>query len=198
LISDPGGRLVAAAIEDGHRVEPVPGPSAVLSALTVSGFAAVPFAFLGFFPRTKGARRELLNSYLARPETLVIFESPRRVHASLNELASCFDRRRGCVARELTKLHEEVVRGSLPELAAHFAEGARGEFTIVVEGGSAAQERAAGQVVLSDKELTERLRGLLASGRRPREIAALVARETAIPRKQLYARVLALKDEAAT
>lgn len=193
LISDPGGRLIAAAIEAGHQIEPIPGPSAVLSALTVSGFAAVPFAFLGFLPRTKGARSNLLNSYLARPETLVIFESPRRVHATLTELAEWFDQRRGCVARELTKRHEEVVRGSFSELAALFAERARGEFTIVIEGGSEREEKAAGQVVLSEQELTERLRSLLASGRRPREIAALVAAETAVPRKRLYAKVLALK-----
>ncbi len=194
LISDPGGRLVAAAIEEGHQIEPIPGPSAVLSALTVSGFATVPFAFLGFLPRTKGARSKLLNSYLARPETLVIFESPRRVRATLTELAEWFDQRRGCVARELTKRHEEVIRGSFAELAALFAEGARGEFTIVVEGGSEREEKAAGQVVLSEQELTERLRGLLASGRRPREIVALVAAETAVPRKRLYAKVLALKN----
>ncbi len=197
LISDPGARLVAAAIEAGHKIEPIPGPSAVLSALTVSGFVATPFAFLGFLPRNKGARGRLLASYLARPETLVFFESPRRVHATLNELAECFAGRRGCIARELTKLHEEIVRGTFSELAAHFAEQARGEFTIVVEGGSEGEEKAAGQVMLGDEELTERLRSLLASGRRPREIAARVAGETAIPRRQLYAKLLALKNEGA-
>ena len=118
----------------------------------------------------------LLAEFAAqRAETVVIFESPRRIHATLSELASCFDQRRGCVARELTKLHEEVVRGSLSQLAARFAEEARGEFTIVIEGGSEEVERAPGRLVLNDEELTERLRGLLASGRRPREIAALVA-----------------------
>ncbi len=197
LISDPGARLVAAAIKAGHKIEPIPGPSAVLSALTVSGFSATPFAFLGFLPRPKGARGKLLASYLARPETLVIFESPRRVHATLNELAECFDTRRGCVARELTKLHEEVSRGSLSELAARFAEEARGEFTIVVDGGSEGEEVAAGQVVLSEEALTEKLRGLLASGLRPREIAAQVAGETTLPRKRLYAKLLALKKEGA-
>jgi 16S rRNA (cytidine1402-2'-O)-methyltransferase len=194
LISDPGARLVAAAIEAGHTIEPIPGPSAVLSALTVSGFAATPFSFLGFLPRNKGARGKLLASYLTRPETLVIFESPRRVHATLIELAGCFERRRGCVARELTKLHEEISRGSLSELAARYADEARGEFTIVVEGGSAEEEKAPGQVMMSDQELTERLRDLLASGRRPREIAAQVAAETTLPRKRLYAKILALKN----
>jgi 16S rRNA (cytidine1402-2'-O)-methyltransferase len=195
LVSDPGGRLVAAAIEAGHCVESIPGASAVLSALTVAGLGAAPFTFLGFLPRTKGARSELLASYLARPETLVIFESPRRVHKTLLDLAQCFERRRGCVARELTKRHEEVVRGSLSELAQQFADGARGEITIVVEGGSELDEKITGTVMLDDQELTEKLRGLLASGRRPREIAAMVAAETTIPRKQLYAKVLALKDE---
>jgi 16S rRNA (cytidine1402-2'-O)-methyltransferase len=167
----------------------------VLSALTVAGLGAGPFTFLGFLPRTKGARAGLLNSYLERPETLVIFESPRRVHKTLLELAQCFEHRRGCVARELTKLHEEVVRGSLAELAQHFADGARGEITIVVEGGSDRDEKAAAKVMLDDEALTEKLRGLLAGGRRPREIAANVAAETTIPRKHLYAKILALKDE---
>ncbi len=194
LVSDPGGRLVAAAIEEGHQIEPIPGPSAVLSALTVSGFPVAPFAFVGFLPRSKGARGKVLSSYIGRPEALLIFEAPRRVHATLTELALCFDQRRGCVARELTKRHEEVVRGSFHELAAHFAEGARGEFTIVVEGGSEVEEKAAERTEMSEEELTERLRSLLASGRRPREIAALVAAETTVPRKQLYAKVLALKD----
>ena len=195
LVSDPGGRLVAAAIEEGHQVESIPGASAVLSALTVAGLGAAPFTFLGFLPRTRGARAELLNSYLARPETLVIFESPRRLHTTLRGLAECFERRRGCVARELTKLHEEVVRGSLSELAEHFADGARGEITIVIEGGSDLDEKVPGQAMLGDDELTEQLRALLASGRRPREIAAMLAAKTTIPRKHLYARVLALKDE---
>lgn len=195
LVSDPGGRLVAAAIEEGHQVESIPGASAVLSALTVAGLGAAPFTFLGFLPRTRGARAELLNSYLARPETLVIFESPRRLHTTLLGLAECFERRRGCVARELTKLHEEVVRGSLSELAEHFADGARGEITIVIEGGSDLDEKVPGQAMLGDDELTEQLRALLASGRRPREIAAMLAAKTTIPRKHLYARVLALKDE---
>lgn len=195
LVSDPGGRLVAAAIEQGHQVESIPGASAVLSALTVAGLGAAPFTFLGFLPRTRGARAELLNSYLARPETLVIFESPRRLHTTLLGLAECFERRRGCVARELTKLHEEVVRGSLSELAEHFADGARGEITIVIEGGSDLDEKVPGQAMLGDDELTEQLRALLASGRRPREIAAMLAAKTTIPRRHLYARVLALKDE---
>jgi 16S rRNA (cytidine1402-2'-O)-methyltransferase len=195
LVSDPGGRLVAAVIEDGHQVESIPGASAVLSALTVAGLGAAPFTFLGFLPRAQGERAKLLNSYLGRPETLVIFESPRRVHETLTGLAQCFERRRGCVARELTKLHEEVVRGSLSELAEHFAAGARGEITIVVEGGRDLDEKVPGQAMLGDEELIEQLRGLLAIGRRPREIAAMMAAKTTIPRKHLYAKVLALKDE---
>ncbi len=196
LISDPGGRLVAAAIEDGHRVEPIPGPSAVLSALAVAGFATTPFAFLGFLPRTKGARATLLQSYLGRPETLVIFESPRRVQATLLDLARCFEHRKGSVARELTKRHEEVVRGSLLLLAEKFAEKARGEFTIVLEGGTEDEESSSERRLLEGEALDSRLRELLADGRRPREITAEIAPQTALPRKQLYSRVVALKDEA--
>lgn len=194
LISDPGARLVAAAIEDGHRVEPIPGASAVMSALSVAGFDATPFTFLGFLPRAKGARAEILNSYLARKEALVIFESPRRVGATLTELAGCFVQRRGCVARELTKRHEEVARGTLADLADRFAEEARGEFTIVVEGAGDLEERFDRPALMTDAQLDEAVRGLLAAGRRPREIAAELASRTSMPRKQLYAKVVSLKD----
>ena len=196
LISDPGARLVAAAVDDGHQVEPIPGPSAVLSALSIAGFAVTPFTFLGFLPRTKGARAELLASYLARPEALVIFESPRRVGATLAELAACFDARRGCVARELTKRHEEVVRGSLAELAGHFEDEARGEFTIVIEGAGDQEHRSDAPTLLDDAALQETIEALLSEGRRPREIAAELATRTSMPRKQLYAKVVSAKDAA--
>ncbi len=134
LISDPGIRVVDAVLEAGHRVEAIPGPSAVLAALGVAGLAPQPFAFLGFLPRRSGARRTRLEAYRERPETLVLFESPHRIGAFLEDAAAVLGSRRACVARELTKLHEEVARGSLEELAERFRDGARGEITVVIEG----------------------------------------------------------------
>jgi len=197
LVSDPGARLVAAAIEAGHRVEALPGASAVLAALTISGLCEGPFTFVGFLPRRAGARRVLLESYRARPEALVLFESPRRIAATLRELQETLGERRACVARELTKLHEEARRGSLGELAEAFAGEVRGEITLVVAGaqgeGAAGPMDAVGEV---DAEAVDaRVRELLAEGSRPREIAARLARETGLPRRHIYARAIALREE---
>jgi len=188
LISDPGERLVAAAVAGGHRVVPVPGASAVLAALAVAGLPVAPFAFLGFLPRKSGARRSLITSYRGRPETLVLFESPRRVARTLGELAAVLGDRRACVARELTKLHEESVRGNLGELAQQMAGEVRGEITIVV-GGATAEETA------SDiGDLDEAIRERIASGRSVSEIASELARAAGLPRREVYARVVALRD----
>ncbi len=189
LISDPGERLVAAAIAAGHRVVPVPGASAVLAALSVAGLPVSPFAFLGFLPRKGGPRRALLASYRGRPETLVLFESPRRVSTALRDLAETLGDRPACVARELTKLHEEAVRGTLGELAEHFDGEVRGEVTIVV-GGAAAEEGARGVGDLDDA-----IRERIASGHSSREIAEELARDTGLPRREVYARVVALREE---
>jgi len=195
LVSDPGGRLVEAAIEDGHAIDAVPGASALLAALTVSGVRAQPFCFLGFLPRKAGARRRLIESYRGRGETLVCFESPRRVGKTLAELAELLGPRRACVARELTKLHEEVVRGRLPELAERFAEGARGEVTLVVEGAESDEVAAVEPVAPGD--LDAEVRRQLRAGRRPREIAASLAPATGVPRREIYGRALALSGDEA-
>jgi 16S rRNA (cytidine1402-2'-O)-methyltransferase len=200
LVSDPGERLVKAAIAEGHRVEALPGASAALVALAVSGLPALPVVLLGFLPRRVGARRDLLASYRDRPETLVIFESPRRVAATLLELSEAFGERRACAARELTKLHEEVRRGSLRELAAGFEGGARGELTLVVEGQGAPVHRGQDEAEAvgrepTDEELAEEIRRLLEAGRRPREIAAALSRSTGIPRRVVYARAVAVKEQ---
>ena len=135
-MSDPGERLVAAASEAGHVVEVVPGPSAPAAALAVSGLPAVPHVFLGFLPARQGERRRALEALRSRTETLVWFEAPHRLRESLEDAAVALGPRRACVARELTKVHEEVVRGTLPEVAETFrARGpGRGEVTVVVEG----------------------------------------------------------------
>jgi len=190
LVSDPGERLVAAAIAAGHRVEAVPGASAVLAALAASGLRALPFTAIGFPPRKRGARHRLFESLAERPETLVLFEAPGRVAETLVALAESFGTRRACVCRELTKRFEEVVRGDLSELAARFETDPKGEFTLVVEG--APQKVAA----MSDEELDEHIRAGLADGQGAREIATALAADSGVPRRQIYSRVVALKDES--
>jgi len=190
LVSDPGERLVAAAIAAGHAVVPVPGPSAVLAALAGSGLAPVPFAFLGFPPRRAGERALRFAAWRGRPETLVLFESPNRVAATLRALAEALGDRPACVARELTKLHEEWARGSLSALAERFAGGARGEVTIVVGGGAPGEPPAGAGPPAS---VDERIAALVAEGCGAREIAARLARETGLPRRELYARASAAR-----
>ncbi len=190
LVSDPGERLVAAARDAGHRVESIPGPSAVLAALTASGLPVTPFTFLGFPPRKKAARKALLEGVRQRLETLVLFESPRRLAGTLCALRDALGERRACVARELTKVHEEVVTGTLGELAERFAEGARGEVTIVVEGapGHAAE--------LSAGELDSAIRALARSGHSAREIAAALAPRTGVSKRDVYARAVAARERS--
>jgi 16S rRNA (cytidine1402-2'-O)-methyltransferase len=193
-ISDPGARLVAEAIAAGHAVIALPGASAVLAALVVSGLPSTPFTFVGFLPRRGRERTEQLATLRARPETLVLFESPQRIAETLAELAEAFGgERRACVARELTKLHEEAARGTLAELAARFAEGARGEITLVVEG--APPEAAAPP--LAAEALRERMAALLARGLSPRDAADTLRAETRLPRRALYALALELKGARA-
>ena len=164
----------------------MPGPSAVLAGLTAAGLGSERFVFLGFLPRKAGARDALLARFAGAPETLVLFESPQRVAGTLAALADALGERRGCVARELTKLHEEFVRGDLRELAERFADGARGEVTIVVEGGA---EPPVPDVETLDEEIRERL----GRGESPRDVAAALARP-GLPRRDVYARVNALRD----
>jgi len=181
LVSDPGERLVARAIAAGHAVVPVPGPSAALAALVASGLPAEAFTFLGFLPRKAGLRAARLAALAGRTETLILFESPRRVAATLRELARSLGERRACVARELTKLHEELARGTLAELATRFADGARGEVTIVVEGAPPLA------VETNPDTLRERVRELLAAGGSARDVAAQLARETGEAKRVVYA-----------
>ncbi len=198
LISDPGGRLVAAARDAGCPVVPIPGASAVLAALAGCGLAVTSFTFVGFLPRAAGARRKRLEHERGRPEALVLFESPRRLKATLGDLRAVFgDAQRACVARELTKLHEEFVRGTLAELCDTFDEAPRGEVTIVVEGAREGEadrgiERLDGEAL--DAEIARRVD----AGGRPKEIAAELAERSGLPKRELYARVVALRGEGAS
>lgn len=189
LVSDPGERLVAAAIAAGHRVEAVPGASAILAALAVAGLSTEPFTFLGFLPRRAGARKQVLEAYRNRAETLVLFESPKRIEKTLGELAEALGDRRACVARELTKMHEEARRGRLSELVGHYAGGVLGEITVVVEG--ATEVPAA----LEESEVDAEIRARIRAGERPKDIAAALAAPTGRAKRDLYARALALRTE---
>jgi 16S rRNA (cytidine1402-2'-O)-methyltransferase len=184
LVSDPGYRIVAAAIGAGARVVPVPGPSAVLAALVGSGLPPDRFLFHGFPPRKSGARRRLFESLRELPATLVFYESPLRTAATLADLAEVLGAgRRACVARELTKEHEEFVRDTLGSLAARYA-AARplGEVTLVVEGASA--EALADE--WDDEALAEKAGELLARGLTPRDAARELAALSGRPRRDVY------------
>ncbi|MHB9092054.1 MAG: 16S rRNA (cytidine(1402)-2'-O)-methyltransferase, partial [Chloroflexota bacterium] len=136
-ISDPGYELVVAAIARGITVVPVPGPSAAVTALAVSGLPTDQFTYLGFFPRRSAERQRLLAEVTLEPRTLIFYEAPHRLLETLADIAAVLGNRRMAAARELTKIHEEIVRGSVAELQAYFAAVApRGEFTLVVEGAS--------------------------------------------------------------
>ncbi|TQF76745.1 16S rRNA (cytidine(1402)-2'-O)-methyltransferase [Elioraea sp. Yellowstone] len=190
LVSDPGYRLVRAAIAAGHRVTAVPGPSAALAALAVSGLPPAPFLFLGFLPPKAGPRRARIGE-IARLEaaglgaTLVLFEAPQRLGALLADLAAGLGGERpAAVARELTKLFEEVARGTLGALAARYAgETPRGEIVVVV--GPAPPQPAAGDAIVEAM-----LRDALARGLGVRDAAAAVATATGRPRREVYARAL--------
>lgn len=185
LVSDPGYRVVSAAAEAGIPVTCAPGASAVTTALALSGLPTDRFAFEGFLPRKDGERARLLGELARENRTLVFFESPRRLASSLTALREAFGaERRACVARELTKLYEEVRRGTLEELCA-WAEASevRGEIVIVTEGHTAARDTDVdGQV--QDVEV------LVASGTRLKDAVATVAAARGANKKELYAAVL--------
>jgi len=183
-VSDPGSRLVRAAAEAGHRIVPVPGPSAVLAALAGSGLPADRFAFLGFPPRKGGERDALLERVASAAETVVLFESPERLGALLADLeALCGPERRVAVARELTKVHEEFVRGTIEEARRYYGENPpRGEVTVVV---GAAPE--VGEPDAVDEEAARALaRALLDEGHRPSRAAREVSRRLGVPRNLAY------------
>jgi 16S rRNA (cytidine1402-2'-O)-methyltransferase len=192
LISDPGYRIVTAAIATGARVVPVPGPSAVLAALVGAGLPTDRFLFLGFPPRKSGARRRLFESVRALPFTLVFYESPLRTAATLVDLAAVLGgERRACVARELTKPYEEFVRDRLEALAARYAESRPlGEVTLVVAG---ADGDGDGEMALDDDEIRQRAAAMVSKGRSASDAARELAALTGRPRREVYALVARLK-----
>jgi len=178
-ISDPGYELVTAAIAGGIQVVPVPGASAVVSALSVCGLPADRFVFTGFLPRKKGERRRLLETLQAEPGSIVILEAPHRLKASLEDILSVFGDRRIAVCRELTKLHEEVFRGTISQAISRFNEP-KGEFTLVIEGNKSED------VIVLDTEIERRLEEMQVSGLGAREAVACMATQTGLSKKELY------------
>jgi 16S rRNA (cytidine1402-2'-O)-methyltransferase len=186
-ISDPGYLLVAACVEEGLSVDAVPGPSAAITALMLSGLPTDRFAFEGFLPRTSGARRKRLAQLPTDPRTLVFFESPRRVAALVKDALDVLGDRRAAIARELTKLHQEVIRGRLSEVAERVGE-VRGEVVVLIEG---ATETEAPDL----HALTARVESLRGQGLSRRAAAAQVANESGVSKRTLYEGSLRITTE---
>ncbi len=190
-VSDPGYRLVAAAVAAGVPVTSVPGPSAVTTALAVSGLPVDRFCFEGFLPRRAGERMRRLVELAGETRTMVFFEAPHRLSATLSAMAQAFGPERpAAVCRELTKTYEEVRRDGLAELADWSAGGVRGEVTVVVGG--------APEPTVTDEEVARRLDRARAEGRSTRDAVAEVAAATGLPRRHVYAVAHGGRDDPAT
>ncbi|MFD7018501.1 16S rRNA (cytidine(1402)-2'-O)-methyltransferase [Streptomyces sp. NPDC006692] len=191
-VSDPGYRLVAACVEKDIKVTAVPGPSAVLTALALSGLPVDRFCFEGFLPRKAGERLGRLREVADERRTLVYFEAPHRLDDTLAAMAEVFGaERRAAVCRELTKTYEEVKRGPLKDLAQWAAEGVRGEITVVVEGAP-----ETGPADLDAAELVRRVQVREEAGERRKEAIAAVAVETGLPKREVFDAVVAAKNAA--
>jgi 16S rRNA (cytidine1402-2'-O)-methyltransferase len=186
MVSDPGLAAVRACIDRGLPVTCLPGPSAVTAALVLSGLPADRFCFEGFLPRRSGQRRQRLRSLVAEPRTMVFFESPRRLAGCLTDMAEFFGReRRVAVCRELTKTYEEVLRGTVGDMAVSVAD-ILGEVTLVVAGAPEEQPDPGG--------LVDEVQSLVEDGMRRSEAIALVAERAGVSRRELYARVVTPED----
>ncbi len=178
-ISDPGYELIVAASQRGFSVVPIPGPSAVTTALAVSGLPTDRFTYIGFLPHKANARRHALESVAGETGTIIALESPHRLLAALNDILLTLGDRRIAVCRELTKLHEEVFRGTVSEALKYFTEP-RGEFTLVIEG-----KGTKGKPQLTE-DVARQLNQMYLSGATAKEAIARVAGETGLSRKELY------------
>ncbi|MCF2528251.1 16S rRNA (cytidine(1402)-2'-O)-methyltransferase [Yinghuangia soli] len=191
-VSDPGYRLVEAAVAEGVRVTAVPGPSAVPTALALSGLPVDRFCFEGFLPRKTGERAGRLRELAAEPRTMVFFEAPHRLAEALAAMAEAFGAdRRAAVCREMTKTYEEVRRGPLAELAGWAADGVRGEITVVVSGAPPADPAEIGP-----DELAALVAGREGAGQPRKEAIAAVAAELGLPKRDVFDAVVAAKKKA--
>ena len=182
-ISDPGYELVRDAVAAGIHVEVVPGPSALISALVVSGLPTDHFAFEGFLPNRPARRRKVLSALAQETRTMIFYESPQRVAAFLADASEALGERRACVVRELTKVHEEILRGTLAELAAEMAgrESVLGEVTVVVAGAPKTVELSVEEIVRA---------ALSDTGGSSRDLAKEIAERTGVSRKEVYEEIL--------
>jgi 16S rRNA (cytidine1402-2'-O)-methyltransferase len=181
LISDPGYRLVEAAVAAGLKVSPIPGASAVLSALSVSGLPTDQFAFLGFLPHKTVARRKVLEQWAQIEATLVCFESPHRILESLEDLAAIWPTRAIAACRELTKIHEEILRGTAEEICSQLKArpAIKGEFTLVIDRGSAT-------IPANPLNIKEEVQRLLDSGLSRMEAIKLAAKQAGLNKRAAY------------
>jgi len=178
-ISDPGYELIVACAQRGIPVVPIPGPSTAITALAVSGLPTERFIYLGFLPNKSSGRRRLLESVADEYGTIVVLEAPHRLLASLNDILLVLGDRKVAVCRELTKVHEEVFRGTVSQAIEHFT-GPRGEFTLVIEGRG---EKNKPQLT---EDIEQRLRQMHLSGVTAKEAVASLAGETGLSKKELY------------
>jgi 16S rRNA (cytidine1402-2'-O)-methyltransferase len=184
-INDPGYELVKAALASGFDVRPVPGPSAPIAALTVSGLPTDSFLYLGYLPHKAGERRKSLQQVATLTYTLVFLESPYRITEALEDILSEFGERRICVAREMTKMFEEFWRGNVSGALEYFkSQPARGEFTLVVEGSQNVVKRWA------ESELDAAILSATGTGKRSREIAAELAQQSGWSKKEIYQKIV--------
>jgi 16S rRNA (cytidine1402-2'-O)-methyltransferase len=181
-LSDPGAHLIRAATRAGHPIVPIPGPSAITAALSASGLPADAFTFLGFLPRRSKDRLAALKSVVSLNHTLVLFEAPHRLHATLQDLLTALGDRQLAVCRELTKLHEEIFRGSISDALAHFTTP-RGEFTLVIVGGT---PPASPPPSINEISLHQQLATLKAQGLRAKDAVAHVTASTGLPKRDVY------------
>lgn len=186
-LSDPGYELVAAAIQQDIRVVPVPGATAIITALVISGLPSNQFLYLGFLPRYQRQRRHLLQSVADEPRTLIAFEAPHRLLKTLPDIIEILGDRRVAVCRELTKIHEEVFRGKLSQALNHFSQP-RGEFTLVIEGKEEESPGCAAEVKNGLKLLYER-------GFSAKEAVVLLSQITGLSRRELYQAWLKITKE---
>lgn len=189
-LNDPGYELVGAAIAAGYTVSPIPGPTAPIAALVASGLPTDAFLYLGYLPRKAAERRNLLAQVASMPFTLIFLETPHRLMGALEDMQSKLGDRPCAIARELTKLHEEIYRGSLGEALRHFgAQKPRGEFTIVVAGSSIQQEPR-----WTEEKLRSALQSGLDQGESPSNLAKRIASKSGWSRREIY-RMIANKYE---
>lgn len=195
LVSDPGHRLVALALERGVPVIPVPGPSAALAALAASALPSEEFLFVGFLPQRRGGRRRKLEELRMETRTMIFYEAPQRIAECIADTLEVLGDRRACIARELTKVHEEFRRGKLSELAASLAERpARGEITLLV---AADDQPAVACAEYSTQSLADRVEELMRTAKLSRkEALKLAAKERGVSRREAYGQLVQAQDKA--